>query len=112
MSVVVPMKQDDLLPVLTMTLQDANGDGVSLVAATAVKFLMKTRTGTLKINASGVADPDQTTYPGRVSYTWQGTDTDTAGDYLAEWEVTFSGGKKQTFPNDSYILVKITSDLG
>jgi len=106
------IKRGDLLPVITATLKDANGAAVDLTG-TAVKLLMKKVGGTsAKVNATATVDPDQVTNKGKVSYAWVGTDTDTGGVYEAEWEVTFAGGKKQTFPNPEYLVVRITGDLG
>lgn len=100
------MKKDDLLPVVDAVLRDATGL-VDLTGAT-VKFIMKLGlTGVVKVNASATT-PSAT--GGQVRYTWAGTDTDTAGDYLCEWEVTLSGNKS-TFPNGSFKRVRIVTDL-
>lgn len=48
---------------------------------------------------------------GAVSYTWTSTDTQTPGNYIASWEVTFADGSLESFPNDSYITVNITPDV-
>lgn len=102
------IKQDDLLPEITATLRDGAGAAVDLASA-AVAFKMRLAGGTtLKVNAAAtiVSAP-----LGQVKYTWTGTDTDTVGDYEAEWQVTFPSGKPETFPNDGYTLIKIAADL-
>ena len=105
------IKKGDLLPVITATLKDANGAAVSLTGT--AKFIMRRVGATAaKVNAAAAIDGDQVNNKGKVSYTWAGTDTDTAGVYEAEWEVTFTGGKKQTFPNPEYLVIRITDDLG
>jgi hypothetical protein len=48
---------------------------------------------------------------GTVEYEWGATDTDTAGLYLAEFEVTFAGGIKRTFPGEDYLYVLVKEDL-
>lgn len=45
---------------------------------------------------------------GRVQYTWQAGDTDTAGTYLARFHVTYGSGDIQDFPNDRFIEVRIS----
>ncbi len=64
----------------------------------------------VKVNAIAVADPDQTTNPGKVRYDWNTTDTDTDGTFYGEFEVTADDGI-QTFPNKTNIAIIITKDL-
>lgn len=102
------LKEGDTSPAITSTLQDAAGDAVNLTGAT-VKFIMTAKgdsTPTVDAAATVV-----TPLAGVVSYSWLAADTDTAGKYEAEWEVTFSGGAKQTFPNSTYLEVVILRDL-
>ncbi|MGH9943622.1 MAG: ParA family protein [Pyrinomonadaceae bacterium] len=40
------------------------------------------------------------------------TTTALNGKFKAEWEVTFSDGRKLTCPNDGHLLILISSDLG
>lgn len=47
----------------------------------------------------------------RVSITLTAQETDRAGQYVAEVEVT-SGGVKRTYPHDGYDEVRIVADLG
>jgi hypothetical protein len=103
------IKQGDLLPILAATLQTAAGVVVDLTGGT-IKFLMRTEPGaTPKINAAAaIVSPTA----GTVQYLWSGTDTDTAGIFQGEFEFTAPGGKKYTFPNDSYFQVVITDDVG
>jgi uncharacterized protein YfaS (alpha-2-macroglobulin family) len=49
---------------------------------------------------------------GVVRYDWGLTDTDTAGTYRLEFEVTWNTGKKQTIPNYGYDELVIAEDLG
>ena len=49
---------------------------------------------------------------GKVKYEWQDGDTDAAGSYQAEWEVTYSDGTIETYPNDGYLYVEIIEDKG
>jgi hypothetical protein len=48
---------------------------------------------------------------GVVYYQWQTGDTDTIGSYEAEFEVTFTGGEIESFPNNRYIQIEITNAI-
>lgn len=97
------MKANDRLPSIQATLS------ADLTTATSVKFIMKTITGnTVKVNATATIVTPST---GIVRYDWLAVDTATPGSYQAEWEVTWTGGKKQTFPTLTYHTVDILADL-
>lgn len=99
------MKQGDLLPNLTAVLQDRSGP-LNITGGT-VKFIMRAAEGSVKINASATI---VTAASGIVQYTWSGSDTDTAGEFEGEFQVTLSG-KKETFPNTGYIPIIILDDI-
>lgn len=106
------IKQGDLVPALTATLQQAVGTAaatpIDLTTATAVKFAMRNReTGVLKINAAAAV---VSAAAGTVSYQWAGTDTDTIGNYDSEWQITWITGK-QTIPGAGYDVISIGDDL-
>lgn len=103
------IKQHDLLPELQAVLSDRNGP-VDLTNASAVEFHMRLpgSTGTAKVDAAAtfVDKPN-----GVVKYTWTGTDTSVADQWYGEFEITWIGGKLETFPNDGQLLIGITGDL-
>lgn len=102
------IKQNDTAPSLRATLLNGSGNEIDLTGAT-VRFHMrelgKTTTTVNQpatvINASG----------GIVQYDWVAADTDVIGSYQAEFQVTYSDGTIETFPNDSYIRVEIIDDI-
>jgi hypothetical protein len=100
------IKQHDNFPSLVANLSDANGE-VDLTAAVSVKFIAVSATHTITgtCTVTGAAT-------GEITYTWAAGDTDFAGDYQVEFEVTWPSSKKQTFPNDSYKSLTIKADLG
>lgn len=48
---------------------------------------------------------------GRLMYSFNASDTDTAGDYIAEFTAAFIDGSKITAPHDGYIRVRVVADL-
>lgn len=74
-----------------------------------MKFIMKLQGASVaKVNAAATVEDAAS---GSVSYPWLAADTDVAGTYEAEFEVTFAGGEKRTFPADSYFYVTVIPDL-
>lgn len=47
-----------------------------------------------------------------MRYVFQTGETDAAGLFNGEFEVTYVDGGKESFPNDDYIRIVIESDLG
>lgn len=100
------IKQHDTYPPLTAALK-TSGVAIDLTTATAVKVILKgatvTVTGTCTVTGAST---------GAVSYQWVTGDTAVADTYNGEFEVTWSDGKIETIPNDSYFTVVIKADLG
>ena len=104
------IKRNDRLPVLDIYLKNPDGTAYNLTGATVKLLMAVPATGVLKVNAAMTVIGDPTL--GRVQYAWGATDTDTAGSFVAEVEVTSAGGLKQTFPTEDYFYVNVVSDLG
>ena len=104
------LKKGDTRPELAITITDeATGSALNLTGASA-KFSMKPeKGGTVKVNAAAANIYDAGN--GKVKYTWQAADVNTPGRFLAEFEITLSGGGIVTFPQDGYIEVNILEVL-
>jgi len=100
------IKQGDTSPAIQYALSPAS---VILTAATVV-FNMRAVGGTVKISREAATITTATGTP-TVQYNWTADDTDTAGLFQAEFEVTYSDGTIETFPNASYIQVNITGEI-
>ena len=95
---------------ITRDFKDSFGAPVNLTGA-SVKFSMRVKpAGTVKVDAatSTVVTPGL----GRVKYNFTASNTNTADEYEGEFEVTFSNGIIQTFPNRGYIPVIVQDDIG
>lgn len=104
------IKRGDTGPAFRATLRDANGDAVNLSGATAL-FYMRDIKGqrTIKVSAGAMTIIDAP--GGRVEYPWAAGDTDTAGLFDAEVQVTFGDGEVQTFPNNDHHRVEVMEDI-
>lgn len=102
------IKQNDTSPALQCTLQDDQGIAIDISGSSARFHLVNYETGVVKIDSAGsiVSAVD-----GQVKYEWITGDTDTVGIYQAEWEVTYSDGSIETFPNNQNIIINIFDDL-
>lgn len=109
MAVPTTMKRNDTGPAFLATLRDAYGNAINLSGVLAVQFHMRdTRTKAVKVDAACTVVDAAT---GRISYAWDAADTDTAGIFEAEVEVTFSDGTVESFPNDGFQRVEVIEDL-
>ena len=100
------LKRGDTSPSLLYALSPTS---VVLTGAT-VRFNMRLKGGAVKVNRAAAVIVTATGTP-TVRYDWSAADVDTAGFYEAEFEVTYSGGAAETFPNGDYIQVNITADI-
>ena len=102
------IKKNDTSPQIAAILQDGDGTAIDLTGAT-VRFHMK------KIGASTASTDAAATVvnadAGSVKYEWVAADTANAGTFQAEFEVTYTNGGVETFPNDQSIAIVITEDL-
>lgn len=108
------LRAGDTAASIASTLEDENGDPVSIQNAT-VRFHLGSITGTTVVvnadanNDQNGAGTDGT--KGNVSYDWGAADTATAGWYVGEWQVTYADNSVQTFPNGDYLYVLINEQI-
>jgi hypothetical protein len=98
------IKQFNTLPSLEATLLDPSGQPVDLTGA-IVSFSMRSLDSEQRVitGSALIIEP----LAGRVVYQWDAANTIQAGAYIGEFDVTFSNGGKETFPNSDYIKINI-----
>lgn len=108
MSSSLTIKRGDTRPYFSVTLVDGFGEEVILNVDDTVRFSMRDSSSTVIVNRQTAAF---TPGSGDVEYRWQVGDTDVAGDFDAEWEVTYADGTVQTFPAYDFDWVYIEGDI-
>jgi hypothetical protein len=102
------IKTGDTSPAIRYALDPAS---VVLTGAT-VRFQMRqrrSRGGATLVDAAAVVVT--ATGTPTVEYQWEAVNTANAGTFEAEFRVTYSNGKIETFPNDGFISVKVSEDI-
>ena len=101
------IRKNDTSPSLQALLKDADSNPIDLTGAN-VRFHMKAIGGAIKVDAA-MTIVDQNN--GTVRYDWNTGDTDTVGTYEVEFEVTYSDGAIETFPNKGSLALNVTKEL-
>ncbi len=107
------IKVGDTEPLYQDTIAYSNGSVPPLAGATITLELRSLANATVTSLTGTVQIVNFTT--GQVQFTPTSADTVTAGNYLAEWLVTFAAGSglgTQRFPTDGYSWVKIEPNVG
>lgn len=105
------IKQHDLKPDLTITVQDG-AELADLTQVVSWRILGKLR-GVLVIDdAPDSVAVDPVKWKAVLTRAWVSGDTATAGDMRIEVEAMWPGSKPQTFPATSTETVRINPDLG
>ncbi|AUX08920.1 hypothetical protein AArcSl_1289 [Halalkaliarchaeum desulfuricum] len=99
------LKAGDTSPQIEAVLRSNDGNPVDLRDAEILFRLRAPRGGDVLVEElAEVVDED-----GLVRYTWDEEDTDEPGRYRAEFVVEYVNGDVESFPNDGYHDVIITS---
>lgn len=102
------IKQDDTQPPLEVICRRGGvSPGFDPVNDSVTFSMRDPNTGTVKVNAAAAVIVDEET----LRYTMSVADTDTPGNYDGEFEVTYSGGEVETYPNAEYITVRVVEGI-
>jgi len=102
------IKQGDLSPAFQLTLKDSAGTAVNLTGSTVRLHLYTQDKATVVLDKSATLVD---AVNGVVKYEWVDGDTDDAGWFWVEFEVTYADSTVETFPNSGYIGVVIEPQL-
>ena len=104
------IKRNDTRPYWPITLSFDDGTNPDVTSA-VIRFIARRRSdGQTKIdNSANVVFTDAAN--GQIEYRFQAGDTDEAGYFDCEWEVTFVDSTVQTFPTRGYDRLKVIGDL-
>jgi len=105
------IKQGDTAPAIKAQLLDSDEQPVDLTAVQDVRYFMRDRDQVIvnETMSGGVSVIDAQN--GRVQYSWSDGDTDSPGQKISEFTVTYQSGKEETLPNQGYIYVVIEEDV-
>lgn len=104
------IKQNDTRPKFEVRLLDGFKQPLNLTGATVLLHMRLKPGGAVKITG-GVMGAVGNAVDGRQSYTFTAANTDTAGTYEAEVQVTFSDGGIRTIPPGTYMEFLVKDDV-
>ncbi len=99
------IKRGDTSPAIRYLLEPATTD----LTGASVRFQMRPRGGAQVIDAPAVVVVALGTPT--VQYDWAPDDTMAAGQYEAEFRVLHADGAIETYPNATFIAVRIAEDV-
>jgi hypothetical protein len=106
----VVKKRHSQRPYLRVRVSGSDETPFDFTGALSVTFTMVNRiSGVEKVNAAGVIVSPVT--DGLLEYQWKAVDVDTAGEYIAEFDVDYGAGETMTLPENGNILVTIFEDV-
>jgi hypothetical protein len=108
-SVTFVTKRHARRPYFRLYVTDANGNPFDFSGAVSARFIMNNEDGVEKVNSLAVIESPSTL--GYLRYEWKVGDTDTEGEFTAEFDVDYGAGEHMTLPLDGVIIVRIYADL-
>lgn len=102
-------KQGDTGPAWKDVLSYSNGALANLSGCT-VRFIVRNLSATTPVKLTGVVEVPSP-LAGGVLYRPSAKDTSLAGEYMANWIVTYPTGEQMTFPTEGYREIRIEASL-
>jgi hypothetical protein len=105
------IKRHATRPYIELLVKNSDGTAFDFTGASEVLFSMKDQDDVLKIDSVAAEfDADDPTL-GKLRYKWVKADTDTEGEFNAEFDVNYPGSETLTVPVDGDIRVKVYTDV-
>lgn len=101
------LKRGDTRNCIKAILKDSEGSPINLTGC-VVNFCMAPLNKNVTIARKAHVQDE---VGGEVWFVWAPGDTDVDGLYQAEFKIVYQDGRKETLPNNSYIIIKILKDL-
>lgn len=102
------IKRNDIPLTTTFQLLYNDGTAINLTTASTINMFMRL-SGSVSFQTFSLAITDAVN--GKVSLTWASGDLQTSGTYIAEIQISFTGGFKLTCPSQDYITILIIDDI-
>lgn len=100
------IRQGDTNPALVADLTYEDGTAATIPAGSTVNLILKNTDATVTYLTAACTFSGNT-----VTYSWQASDTAVAGDYVAEFQVTYPDSTVRLFPTSGYFALTITPKL-
>lgn len=101
------IKQNDTSPTVKAILLNSKKKPIDLNGST-VYFILKHETAGIVVNSPcNIINLKKAI----VVYEWANNDTSHEGTHFAEFKVNYPDGTTETFPNDDYLKIRVTSRL-
>lgn len=104
---ILKLTVNDLQPYYFVQVKNNAGIVVDLTGATIVATMKLLSDGSLKINRQSTGINITGATIGHFQYEWQSGDTDTAGIYQIEFEITPASGGKFTLPQPQQFTAQV-----
>lgn len=106
------IKEGDTSPALLLQMQDSEQNPVNISGSSVQLIAVDEETGETVITEDTTGNLEIVdAINGIVKYPWKSADTENARTLLYEFEVEYTDGAVETFPNDSYNVIEIIKDL-
>lgn len=102
-------KRNDTGPALRANVINKSDDSPLDLDGASIRFHLMDLDGVLKVDDDALIESPET--EGFFRYEWSAGDLDEIGVFDGEFEITLASGKKETYPAEGYIQVRVHEDL-